>query len=197
MSDALPPDLTAARYLDGYRLVLTFADGKRGILDMKDELHGRVFEPLKDVKLFKSFSFDRELATVVWPTGADLAPEFLYERATSSGNALQSLPRRAPAATKGTGPRPRTEVAGPEVSQFLGMVVEQVYDGLAPPQFLVRYGSSSAQFEIATGKVLSGSLSPTARRFVREWLALHRDELATNWTRLEKRLPLKRIAPLE
>jgi hypothetical protein len=83
LSSDLSPDLTAARYLDGYRIELTFADGKRGVLDMKDELRGRIFEPLKDVALFKSFRFDGELATIVWPNGADLAPEFLYERATA------------------------------------------------------------------------------------------------------------------
>ena len=38
-------------------------------------------EPLKDVELFKSFKLDDEFDTIVWATGADLAPEFLYERA--------------------------------------------------------------------------------------------------------------------
>jgi hypothetical protein len=76
----MTPRLTSARYVDGYRIELTFEDGKRGILDMKDELWGQVFEPLKDVELFKSFTLDDELDTIVWPTGADLAPEFLYER---------------------------------------------------------------------------------------------------------------------
>jgi len=81
LNDYMVPDLTGARYLDGYRLELSFADGKRGILDMTHELRGRFFGPLKNVELFKAFRFDPELATVVWPTGADLAPEFLYERA--------------------------------------------------------------------------------------------------------------------
>lgn len=40
-----------------------------------------MFAPLKDVEVFKSFRFDPELATIVWPSGADLAPEFLYEQA--------------------------------------------------------------------------------------------------------------------
>ena len=75
----MTPRLMSARYVDGYRIELTFEDGKRGILDMKDELWGQVFEPLKDVELFKSFKLDDELDTIVWPTGADLAPEFLHE----------------------------------------------------------------------------------------------------------------------
>ncbi|HZL98868.1 MAG TPA: DUF2442 domain-containing protein [Planctomycetota bacterium] len=77
----LPRITTSARYLDGYRIELTFEDGKRGVLDLKDELWGQVFEPLKDVELFKSFKLDNEMDTIVWPTGTDLAPEFLYERA--------------------------------------------------------------------------------------------------------------------
>jgi len=48
---------------------------------IKDELWDEVFEPLKDPGLFRAFRLDRELNTACWPTGADLAPEFLYERA--------------------------------------------------------------------------------------------------------------------
>lgn len=194
----MPPRLTKARYLDGYRLVLTFEDGKRGVLDMKDKLRGPVFKPLEDLRLFKQFRLDRELETIVWPTGADLAPEFLYERATSRGSALRSPPRVASrAVTRSRRPRLRAKVAGPVTSQFLGIVIEQVYDDQAPPHFHARYDSSSAEFEIATGKVLSGTLSPRARRFVLEWLALHRAELLANWSRLERDLELIAIPPLE
>ena len=44
---------------------------------------GEVFEPLKDPKIFQSFSINDELKTIVWPTGADLAPEFLYQQAVA------------------------------------------------------------------------------------------------------------------
>lgn len=78
------PRLTRAQYVDGYRIEFTFDDGKRGIIDLEPELWGEVFEPLKDLAQFRAFRLDRQGSTIVWPTGADLAPEFLYERATSS-----------------------------------------------------------------------------------------------------------------
>ena len=56
----------------------------------KRQLWGEVFEPLKDTDVFRCFRVDTELDTIVWPTGADLAPEFLYERA-----AVVSSPARA------------------------------------------------------------------------------------------------------
>ena len=80
----MTPHLTQARYVDGYRIEFTFDDGKRGIIDLEPELWGEVFEPLKDLTQFRAFRLDRQGSTIVWPTGADLAPEFLYERATSS-----------------------------------------------------------------------------------------------------------------
>lgn len=37
-----------------------------------------VFEPLKSVEEFKQFQIHPEFHTLVWPNGADFAPEFLY-----------------------------------------------------------------------------------------------------------------------
>ena len=77
----MTPTLKAAEYVGSYRLRLTFSDGKVGDIDLAPELWGEVFEPLKDLELFKSFKVDQELGTVVWPNGADFAPEFLYQSA--------------------------------------------------------------------------------------------------------------------
>lgn len=77
----MTPGLEGAAYLNGYRIRLLFDDGRTGVLDMKDELWGEVFEPLRDLELFRAFRVDRNLSTIVWPTGADLAPEYLYEQA--------------------------------------------------------------------------------------------------------------------
>jgi hypothetical protein len=73
------PKLKTAEYAGEYKLRLTFADGNSGILDLQDQLWGEVFAPLKDKAKFQSFKVDDELSTISWPTGADLAPEFLYQ----------------------------------------------------------------------------------------------------------------------
>ena len=77
----MTPNLKSAEYVDSYRLRLTFSDGKVGDIDLASELWGEMFEPLKNLELFKSFKVDQELGTIVWPNGADFAPEFLYQSA--------------------------------------------------------------------------------------------------------------------
>jgi hypothetical protein len=77
------PRLESAEYVAGHAIRLRFADGTEGVVDLKDELWGEVFEPLQDPETFRNFKLDAELNTVTWPSGADLAPEFLYEKAAA------------------------------------------------------------------------------------------------------------------
>ncbi len=69
-----------AKYLHDYVIWLRFNDGAVGEVDLKGELYGEVFEPLKNLEKFKSFRVDTDLETLVWENGADMAPEFLYEK---------------------------------------------------------------------------------------------------------------------
>lgn len=82
--DPVTPDLVQATWLGGHRIRLEFEDGCAGILDMGNRRWRGVFEPLRDVALFRQFRLEREWNTIVWPTGADLAPEFLYEQASNN-----------------------------------------------------------------------------------------------------------------
>lgn len=68
------------KYLDNYRLWLTFDNGTVGIVDLEQELWGEMFSPLQDKTVFASIRLDQELGTIVWANGADLAPEFLLKR---------------------------------------------------------------------------------------------------------------------
>ena len=81
-----PYEITAVEHLGGHRLRLNFADGVVGDVDLSGRIEaatGPMFEPLKDVEYFAKVSVDAELGTVVWPNGADLAPEVLHEQALS------------------------------------------------------------------------------------------------------------------
>ncbi len=79
----MSPKLKSARHLKGYEIHISFDDGVEGNIDLESELWGEIFEPLKEMSVFKSFRVDPELNTIVWPNGADFAPEYLYEQASA------------------------------------------------------------------------------------------------------------------
>lgn len=70
--------ITDAHYISGYRFWVAFDNGSQGQIDLKDSLKGPIFAPLNDIELFRLAKLDPELETLVWPNGADFAPEFLY-----------------------------------------------------------------------------------------------------------------------
>ncbi|HLF79207.1 MAG TPA: DUF2442 domain-containing protein [Dehalococcoidia bacterium] len=73
------PEVTSVKVLRPYVLEVSFVDGKRRCIDLKDTLWGEMFEPLRDPKVFSEVFVDPVWHTVAWPNGADLAPEYLYE----------------------------------------------------------------------------------------------------------------------
>jgi hypothetical protein len=80
-----PYDVVAVRHLGGFRLRITFADGLSGDIDMASSLMppvGPMFVPLCDEAFFAQVRVDEELGTVVWPNGADLAPDVLHDQIT-------------------------------------------------------------------------------------------------------------------
>ena len=74
------PQLISATYLRDHIIHVVFDDGMEGDIDFVEELEGEVFAPLNDLQYFKQFRVDPELHTLVWPNGADFAPECLYEK---------------------------------------------------------------------------------------------------------------------
>ncbi|MGH8849805.1 MAG: DUF2442 domain-containing protein [Casimicrobiaceae bacterium] len=71
------PHIIEVRYVTGYTVWLRFSDGAEGEVDVTNELYGPIFEPLRDVEVFRQVTVHPELKTLVWPNGADFAPEFL------------------------------------------------------------------------------------------------------------------------
>lgn len=69
-----------AKYLQDYKLLLTFDDKKKKVVDFEKALEGftgQVFIPLRNIDYFKNFTI--ALFTVTWPNEADVSPDYLYE----------------------------------------------------------------------------------------------------------------------
>ncbi|MBM3266315.1 MAG: DUF2442 domain-containing protein [Candidatus Sericytochromatia bacterium] len=71
------PRLLKIEPRDGFRLYLEFADGITGEVELKDELWGPVFEPLRDPAEFAKVTLD-DFGAPCWPNGADYAPDAAY-----------------------------------------------------------------------------------------------------------------------
>jgi hypothetical protein len=75
----LTPDITAVVAVDHGVLRLTFADGLSAKVDMLDRMRGPVLAQARTREGFGKVDIVPETGKVVWPGGADLAPDTLYE----------------------------------------------------------------------------------------------------------------------
>ncbi len=75
-----PRHVIEARYLGDYKVWLEFNDGRKGVVDLADELHGEGLESLRDRDRFAQFDLDSGLASIAWLEGQDFTPEFLYDK---------------------------------------------------------------------------------------------------------------------
>jgi hypothetical protein len=76
----LTPDITAVAVVRHGVLRVTFADGTTGEVAVLGRMRGPVFAEARTPDGFAEVTVDAETGTVVWPGGADLAPDTLYER---------------------------------------------------------------------------------------------------------------------
>jgi hypothetical protein len=76
----LTPDVTGARVVRHGVLLLAFADGLEGEVDLLDRLWGPVFERARTPAGFAEVYVDEEGGTIAWPGEVDLAPDTLYIR---------------------------------------------------------------------------------------------------------------------
>lgn len=72
-------DVIKVRYVKDYVLEIVFEDGKKGRVDLRDYANeGGIFGKLADLKYFKKVYVNKNIGTICWPNGADIAPETLY-----------------------------------------------------------------------------------------------------------------------
>lgn len=62
---------------EGFRVLLTFENGKQREVDLDPYLHGPIFQPIRDdPALFRAVGI--EGGTLAWPNGADIDPDVLF-----------------------------------------------------------------------------------------------------------------------
>jgi hypothetical protein len=71
--------ITNVKVVDSHSLQLTFDNGVQKRVNLRSELYGPIFEPLRDPSYFAKAYVDQDSRTVTWPNGADFAPDFLYQ----------------------------------------------------------------------------------------------------------------------
>ena len=97
------PTVVHAEHRGGFRVHVCFNDASENTIDFEPWLEGPVFEPLRDPAYFRRFFVDG--GTVIWPNGADIAPETLYEvpgrrQRPNSRSKPRSSPKKRPAAPR-------------------------------------------------------------------------------------------------
>lgn len=85
----------------------------------------------------------------------------------------------------------------PEVSRFFGIIMRMFYDEHNPPYVHAEYQGMKAVFDF-DGNLRQGEIgSKTARKLIRDWIDLHRDELIENWECARQDNAIRKIAPLD
>ena len=62
-----------------FQRFIAFSNGHAKTLDVRPLLAGPIFEPLPNPQYYAKVAVDPICKTVVWPSGADIPPEALYE----------------------------------------------------------------------------------------------------------------------
>ena len=102
------PSVIQAEHKGDFRLRVVFNDGTENTIDFAQWFDGPMFEALKVPEFFARYFIDG--GTVVWPNGADIAPETLYAvagRRRPNPRLQLTKPHRANTAT-----RSRTRLRG-------------------------------------------------------------------------------------
>ena len=72
-------DVVGFEIIDDYTIRVIFDNEFERTIDFEPVLLGPIFGPLRELALFNQVTLDPDLGTLIWPTGADIDPNVLYE----------------------------------------------------------------------------------------------------------------------
>lgn len=82
----------------------------------------------------------------------------------------------------------------PEISRFMGMVIQMYYDDHDISHLHVRMGDMRCKLDL-DGNLLHGNLPLSKLHILRRWIRLHNKELSENWNRIKNGQQLKSMEP--
>ncbi|MBU1754008.1 DUF4160 domain-containing protein [bacterium] len=81
----------------------------------------------------------------------------------------------------------------PEITRFYGIIIKLFFGDHPPPHFHAVYGEYIALFNIETLEMIEGDLPTRAKKLVKEWVTMYKDELKNIWETQE----FRKLPPLE
>lgn len=83
-------DIIAVTYLKDYTLKVTFENGEKGVIDLSGYAKkGGIFKRFSDKDYFRRVYVNKDIGTICWPGGADIAPETVYKMARKKSSRKQ------------------------------------------------------------------------------------------------------------
>ena len=84
----------------------------------------------------------------------------------------------------------------PYVSMFFGIIIRMFHNEHNPPHSHAEYQGQKGFFDL-NGNMIKGNMkSNTAKKLIKEWAILHREELLNNWDNAAQGGDIDKIAPL-
>lgn len=82
----------------------------------------------------------------------------------------------------------------PEITRFYGIIIKMFFKPKEhePSHIHALYGEYMGEFNVRTLEMIQGDLPKKAQEMVKEWLALHMDELQAMWDSQQ----IKKLPPL-
>jgi len=74
------PKIVSAKSENEYKVIVTFSNNEKRVIDISPYLSFGIFKKLKDISLFKQVKV--AFGTIEWPGGIDLDPEFVWQKST-------------------------------------------------------------------------------------------------------------------
>ena len=84
----------------------------------------------------------------------------------------------------------------PYVSMFFGIIIRMFHNEHNPPHFHAEYQGQRGLFDL-NGNMIKGNMkSNTAKKLIKEWAMLHREELLNNWKNATQGEDIDKLEPL-